>query len=101
MPAAADVVRRRTIASFGNEGARRDHIAACPLAVESEMHEASRPQQRIQDTPGRKWIGHVMENAGGIDHIEGSADRSQLEDIGLGVFESLGEMRRCLSLGVA
>ena len=75
LPAAADVGGRGRVAALGDEGARRHHVAAAELAVKAEMHDAARPQQREQDAPAFERIGHVMQHAAGVDHVEAAADR--------------------------
>ena len=86
LPAAADLGRGCAIAAFGDEGARRRQVAAAEFAVKAEMHDAARPQQRQQDAPAFDRIGHVMQHAGDVDHVEAAADRAKLEDVGLAAY---------------
>ena len=53
-----------------------------------------------QCAPAFERVGHVMQHAAGVDHIEAAPDRAELEDVGLRVFDALGECRRRLALGV-
>src|SRR5262245_46289834 len=101
LPAAADVVRGRVVALLANEGAGGNDLTACELAVEAHPHEAARPQQRQQNAPARHRIREVMQYPAGIDQIERSRDRPDLENVGLGVGDSLRQRRGRLPLGVA
>src|SRR5262245_15042859 len=101
LPAAADVVRGGAIALLANEGARGNDVTACELAIEAHPHEAARPQQRQQNAPARDRIRKVMQYPAGIDQIERSLDRPDLENVGLGVGDSLRQGRGRLPLGVA
>src|SRR4029453_5383315 len=101
LPATANVVRGRAIASLEDEGARRNDSAAGELAVEAYPHETARPQQLEQDAPARPYIGQVMQHAAGIDQVEGSVDRFELEDIGLSVLDLVRQQRRRLPFCLA
>ena len=50
------------------------------------MHQAAGPQRREQNSPAFERIGHMVKSARGIDHVETSFERCQLEYVGLGVF---------------
>src|SRR5262245_12355244 len=101
LPAAAAVVRGRAVALLANESAGGNDLTACDLAVEAHPHEAARPQQRQQNAPARDRIRKVMQYPAGIDQIERSLDRPDLENVGLGVGDSLRQRRGRLPLSVA
>src|SRR5262249_42997925 len=101
LPAAADVVRGRAIALLENEGAGGNDPTACELAVEAHAHEAARPQQSEQDAPACHRFRKMMQYPGGIDQVERPLDRSELEDVGLGVLDLFRQGRGRLPLGVA
>src|SRR5262245_43294043 len=101
LPAAANVVRARAVASLENECAGRHNAAARELAVEAYSHESAGSQQLEQDAPARLHIGKMMQHAAGIDQVEASVDRFELEEIGLGILDPAYERDRRLPLGVA
>src|SRR5262249_16135642 len=101
LPAAANVVRSRAIALRENEGAGGNDLTACELAVEGHTHEAARPQQPQQDAPTCHRFGKVMQYPAGIDQVERPLDRSELQDVSLGVLDLFRQGRGRLSLGVA
>src|SRR5262249_10212549 len=101
LPAAADVVRGRAIALRENEGAGGNDLSACEVAVEGHTHKAAPPQQRPHGAPSRHPNPEVMQYPANIDQIECSLDRPDLENIGLGVRDSLRQRRERLPLRVA
>src|SRR5262249_28662668 len=100
LPAAADVVRGGAIALLANEGARGNDVTACELAVKAHTHEAARPQQSQQDAPARHRFRKVMQYPAGIDQVERSLERSEVEDVGLSGLDPFRQRRGRLPLGV-
>src|SRR5689334_22137763 len=89
------------VPALEREGARRDNSAPRQLAVKAYPHEAAWPQQVEQDAPARLHVGEVMQHAAGIDQVEASADRFELENIGLGVLDLVRRCRGRLPFRVA
>src|SRR5262249_20923772 len=87
LPATPNVIRGGAIAVLENEGAGGNDPTACELAVEAHAHEAARPQQSEQDAPACHRFRKMMQYPGGIDQVERPLDRSELEDVGLGVLD--------------
>src|SRR5215831_11084995 len=89
------------VPALEREGAGGDNSAPRQLAVEAYPHEAAWPQQLEQDPPARLHVGEVMQHAAGIDQVEASADRFELENIGLGVLDLARRCGRRLPFRVA
>src|SRR4029077_10080712 len=63
--------------------------------------EAAGPQQREQDPPTGPGVGHVMEHAAGVYDIEGSANASELENVGFTKGDIGQSQTQRLALGIA
>src|SRR5712691_146747 len=101
LAAAADLVGALAVTALGDELPRRRHFLAGDLAVKPDMHEAAGPQDRYQPLPGGERVGHVMHHAGGADGVEFSADRGELQNIGLGEFDVVQAEHVAHALGIA
>src|SRR5215510_14945940 len=100
LPAAPDVSGALAIAALGNEGARGADILARERAVEADMHEAARPQQREQRAPALRPVAHVMEHAAHFDQIKAAPKCGELQDIGLRIVDMVEMNRARLADGV-
>src|SRR6185437_16697779 len=87
LAAAPDVVRVGTIAALGYQGARFHDILPGHFAVETDLHDAGRAQQREQDFPSRPGVGEVMQHARCLDDIEVAPERAHFHDVSLREFD--------------
>src|SRR6185437_4015646 len=101
LPAAPDFGRRRAEALSRDEFACGDDVATASFTVKSKVHKSALPDQREQDAPGFKRIGHVMEYTGGIDDIKAAANRCEIENISLRIVDVRRERCRCIAFGIA
>src|SRR5262249_54433030 len=100
LTAAANIVNGRAIASPSDEGAGIDDIAPGDAAVEADKEEATRSQQRGQDPPSRLRIRQMVQDAGGLDHVERAVERRQFEYVGLRVVDVIETELPSLSHGI-
>ena len=100
LPAAPDVVSCVAIAPFGDEGSRQRHILAPQFTVEADIHYSAWAQQCDQRSPARQRVGHMMKHADCFDQIERAAERAEIEDIGLHIFQPREADLLGLALGV-
>src|SRR5579863_6380212 len=51
------------VPACGNQFTHFDHMPACRLAVEAQVHESSGPQARQQDSPSVEGVGQMMQDS--------------------------------------
>src|SRR6266404_6611712 len=74
LPAAPDILVRRSVTALRDEGAGRIDLAARETAVQADRHDSARLEQRQQNAPARHRIREVMQNAAPPDEVEGAAE---------------------------
>src|SRR5262249_596736 len=96
LPAPPDVCAP-AIAVTGYESGGGRGAGAGERAVEPDMHESARPQQRKQHLPALRPVAHMMQDAAGLDQIEPACKRPDLEDIGLRILDVANAKRAGLA----
>src|SRR5712671_5641118 len=77
LPAALDILVRRSVTALRDEGAGRIDLAAREAAVQADRHDSARPKQRQQYAPARLRIREVMQHAARLDEVEGEAEPTE------------------------
>ena len=85
---AANVFGRAGITSSRDEFTRFDHVPARELAVETQLHEAPRPQSGQQGSPSRQRVSQMMQHPGAYDDVERARQVAELQNVGLRVIDS-------------
>src|SRR5262245_38596238 len=98
---ASDIVCAAPVAALLDQVADFDDVLPTERAVEPEIEEPAGSQELEQDAPAFEWIVEVMQHAARLDHVEGTRERAELEDVGLRVVDGLDRELVGLAFGIA